>query len=382
MGYRQNQLKMQIASKIQVQLFGHETEDFFGNQMHPEDEILNRLKNQENKFIKDGPRRVQKFFNLVSTRSPMIKEQMAIVLANVVSSGDKEFHLEQLTDHCITTLVKLMRAHKDEEEAKRVTDSATLAAVMTILNFTSTTSKDLTDGLIEKGFMANCESLIEDANVCFEVKTVCLLTVSNIYINHYHERQGNHVEVLPATKNYGLTVIRYWDNILKKGEHPEQVRNLIYSSLVLWFNLTFMRKLGSQTAASLREIEVYVDLLSENIVEAYGDDSLIARMLLQYFTLLITDDETSSFILLNEVLIAYLFRKLLSPKAIEHYSLQGIDDTDFKIDPRLIYLSSEALRSIVERIEEDTCAILRKKLQEMNNFDLVLKCIDDLFQNN
>lgn len=73
---------------------------------------------------------------------------MSIVLANVVSSGDKEFHLEQLTDHCISTLVRIMRAHKDEEEGKRVTDSATLAAVMTILNFTSTISKDLTDGLI------------------------------------------------------------------------------------------------------------------------------------------------------------------------------------------------------------------------------------------
>lgn len=140
-----------------------------------------------------------------------------------------------------------------------------------------------------------------------------------------------------------------------------------------------MRKQGSKTASTLREIEIYVDLLSENIVEAYGDDSLIARMLLQFFTLLVTDEDTSSFILLNEVLIAYLFRKLLSPKAIEHYSLQGIDDSDFKIDPRLIYLSSEALRNIVERIEEETCLILRKKLSEMNNFDLVLKCIDDLF---
>lgn len=138
-----------------------------------------------------------------------------------------------------------MSAHKEEDEGKRVTDSATLAAVMTILNFTSTTSRDLTDGLIEKGFLANCESLIEDANVCFEVKTVCLLTVSNIYINHYNERTGKNVEVQAGTKTYGLTVIKYWDNILKKGEHPEQVRNLIYSSLVLWFNLTFMRKFGS-----------------------------------------------------------------------------------------------------------------------------------------
>jgi hypothetical protein len=63
--------------------------------------------------------------------------------------------------------------------------------------------------------------LIEDANVCFEVKTVCLLTISNLYINHYHERTGKRVEVLPSTKTYGLTVIKYWDNIMKKGEHPE-----------------------------------------------------------------------------------------------------------------------------------------------------------------
>jgi hypothetical protein len=41
-----------------------------------------------------------------------------------------------------------------------------------------------------------------------------------------------------------------------------------------------MRKYGSKSAATLREIEIYVDLLSENVVEAYGDDSLIARMLL------------------------------------------------------------------------------------------------------
>jgi hypothetical protein len=101
-----------------------------------------------------------------------------------------------------------------------------------------------------------------------------------MYINHYHERTSNNIEVLPATKTFGLTVIKYWDNILKKGEHPEQVRNLIYSSLVLWYNLTFMRKFVSKSAANLSEIEIYVDLLSENIVDAYGDDSLVARMLL------------------------------------------------------------------------------------------------------
>jgi hypothetical protein len=82
----------------------------------------------------------------------MIKEQMSIVLANVVSSGDKEFLLDQLSDFCMNTLVKITKAHKEDEESKRVTDSCTLASVMTVLNFSSTTSKALTDGILLKGF--------------------------------------------------------------------------------------------------------------------------------------------------------------------------------------------------------------------------------------
>lgn len=92
------------------------------------------------------------------------------------------------------------------------------------------------------------------------------------------------------------------------------VRNLIYSSLVLFYNLIFLRdSVSPELAITTPEVESFINILTTNVIPAFGDDVLVSRVILDFVALLTKDADTTALTLPNEVLIDYCFRKLTQP---------------------------------------------------------------------
>jgi hypothetical protein len=43
------------------------------------------------------------------------------------------------------------------------------------------------------------------------------------------------------TRGFALNILKNWHDLEKNGENKELIRNLVYSSIILFFNLIFLR---------------------------------------------------------------------------------------------------------------------------------------------
>ena len=71
------------------------------------DAIYQRL---ADKVQENGSIRIKSLFNMISSKNSKLVEQVAILLANISSSGDLSFQFEFMSDLCINTIVKIVLA--------------------------------------------------------------------------------------------------------------------------------------------------------------------------------------------------------------------------------------------------------------------------------
>ena len=66
------------------------------------------------------------------------------------------------------------------------------------------------------------------------------------------------------TRAFAFYILKEWGSLVEAGEHPELIRNLVYASLVLYYNLIFSRKMTGDANSILNEegVEKIVDVLT------------------------------------------------------------------------------------------------------------------------
>ncbi len=106
-----------------------------------------------------------------------------------------------------------------------------------------------------------------------------------------------------------------WQDLDKNGENKELIRNLVYSSIILFFNLIYLRQANHDTDSTVDNegIKSLTDLLMTKVIPFYSNDQLISSAVLEYIHFLTKDPEISSIIICNEVVIDFCFSKLKEP---------------------------------------------------------------------
>jgi hypothetical protein len=88
----------------------------------------------------------------------------------------------------------------------------------------------------------------------------------------------------------------------------------MYASLILYYNMIYFRSEDERKdVIEIESIQKFVDIVTENVIQEFGDDTLISRVLLDFIALLTKETDTTNIILSNEILIDYCFRKLMNP---------------------------------------------------------------------
>jgi hypothetical protein len=110
-------------------------------------------------------------------------------------------------------------------------------------------------------------------------------------------------------------VLINWQDLDKNGENKELIRNLVYSSIILFFNLIYLRQANHDTDSTVDNegIKSLTDLLMTKVIPFYSNDQLISSAVLEYIHFLTKDPEISSIIICNEVVIDFCFSKLKEP---------------------------------------------------------------------
>ena len=93
------------------------------------------------------------------------------------------------------------------------------------------------------------------------------------------------------------------------------IRNLVYSAIILFFNLIYLRNVNADNDENVKyeRIEALTYLLTRNVIPFYCDDQLISSALLEYIHFITKDPELSPIIISNEVTIDFCFSKLKEP---------------------------------------------------------------------
>lgn len=159
-----------------------------------------------------------------------------------------------------------------------------MAALIVVLNLTS--MNDIVLGLENMKFMQTLQEIIKDERLPNVNKSIALLAISNI------QTVGKRVmtQINPETKDFAFRVLLYWRKILdEEGESIEVVKNLVYASLILFYNL-ILKKVGSAST-----INHLINNITEKVLD-FEDDQII-NVVLELVTLFTRKKETSDYIL-------------------------------------------------------------------------------------
>jgi hypothetical protein len=112
-------------------------------------------------------------------------------------------------------------------------------------------------------------------------------------------------QINPETKDFALKVLLNWMKILDdEGETIEVVKNLVYASLILFYNL-ILKKVGTNET-----INKLIDIISEQMLNF--EDPQIINVVLELITLFTRKKETSDYIFKQKLILGYVFEKMKS----------------------------------------------------------------------
>jgi hypothetical protein len=135
------------------------------------------------------------------------------------------------------------------------------------------------------GFFKALENIITNEEIPLVTKSVSLLAISNMYTMLTQAGVPGKHYLSSSTRAFALEVLTDWHNYAERRENPpELVRNLVYASLVLFYNFLFLAQ-GQQAAHRDRALttewlENLINVISTRIIPNFGEDVLITPVLL------------------------------------------------------------------------------------------------------
>ena len=187
----------------------------------------------------------------------------------------------------VVKILRLDRKHKP-------TEVSLLAILIGVLNLSS--MKDLIKGTDNTRFLDCLEAIVKQDGLPYVTKSICLLAISNLYTLGGAEISGE-------TKEFGFWILANWRKIHEQ-EHIEVVKNLVYSSLILFYNLILRKNNQKDTIRKL------ANTITEHILEF--TDTQIVSIVLELVTLCTREKETAQLIFKNKNILLYTFEKLQS----------------------------------------------------------------------
>lgn len=140
----------------------------------------------------------------------------------------------------------------------------------------------------------------------------------------------------------------------EEGEHIEVVKNLVYSSLILFYNL-ILKKVG--TTETINQL---INIITDHILDF--DDNQIINVVLELITLFTRQKETSDYIFHKQKILNYVFDKLK----------QKNEET--------LRLATLALSRLAARLDEYNSDKFIKNLKEFKEFNTVVENINQQHQ--
>jgi hypothetical protein len=94
------------------------------------------------------------------------------------------------------------------------------------------------------GYLSALENMINNPDIPLVSKQISLLGVSNLYMTITENliRGRSPPRIGSNTREFALNVLKGWEKFENKGENKELIRNLIYSAIVLFYNLIHLRR--------------------------------------------------------------------------------------------------------------------------------------------
>ena len=169
--------------------------------------------------------RIKQLFELLAHENPFISEQISILLANV--SNSCYFSHILVTDRCMSAIVRILR--RETEEAP--SEACLLAILIAVLNLSSL--KEIIRGVERLRFMPSLQDIVRDPEIPYVNKSIALLAISNIYT------LSEKAEICESTKQLAFDILTRQKEM---EENPEVVKNLVYSSLILFYNIVLKNK--------------------------------------------------------------------------------------------------------------------------------------------
>jgi len=100
-------------------------------------------------------------------------------------------------------------------------------------------------GMENMKFMQTLQDIIKDDHIPNVNKSIALLAISNI-----QTVSKNVMTLISAqTKDFAFQVLLNWKQKQQDGESEEVVKNLVYASLILFYNL-ILKKIGTPETIS------------------------------------------------------------------------------------------------------------------------------------
>ena len=284
--------------------------------------------------------RITRLFNLLSHDNIYISEQISILLANV--SNSSYFRHIFVTDRCMKSLLKILRDQNNDQVAR----VSQLAALIVVLNLTSL--NDIVQGMENMKFMETLQDIIKDTKLPYVNKSISLLAVSNIQT--VSKRVNSQID--SETKDFAFSVLLRWKEIRdKEHECEEVVKNLVYASLILFYNM-ILKKIG--TTETINQL---INVITDHILE-FQDEQII-NVVLELITLFTRKKETSDYIFQKRQILTYVFDKLKATGASEE----------------TLRLSSLALSRLAARLDEKNCTYFIQNLKAFHEFNDVVENI-------
>ena len=143
-----------------------------------------------------------------------------------------------------------------------------------------------------------------------------------------------------------------WEKINKEdGERIEVVKNLVYGSLILFYNL-ILKKVGTPET-----INQLINVITDHILKF--EDNQIINVVLELITLFTRKKETSDYIFKKQQILNYVFQKLNSS------------------NQETLRLASLALSRLAARLNDHNCDLFIKNLKEFKEFNKVVENINE-----
>lgn len=159
------------------------------------------------------------------------------------------------------------------------TEVSLLAILIAVLNLSA--MGDIVNGIEHMQFLQSLQEIIKNQALPYVNKSIGLLAISNIYT------LSKKVDISEDTQDFAFHILRDWHYIQnEERESPEVVMNLVYSSLILFYNVILRRPQKDI-------IQKLIYLLTTSIMENFTDIQIV-NVILEIIVLFTKDKETST----------------------------------------------------------------------------------------